>query len=132
LAVRSSIAAQASSEFAVSRRRPAIVLEDGIRRWLPQSIAEWVWWPVLAICTFLPTSVTPVLKIGDLLLTVNDFLLACLPLFMLPYAISCRKRDTRIFRWTFLPFTLLAVYASKLHLAILLIPCRRTSLLTRR
>jgi len=111
LAVRSSIAAQASSEFAVSRRRPAIVLEEGIRRWMPQSLVEWVWWPVFVLCAFLPSTRTPILQIEGLLLTLTDLVLAALAIVSLPFLIVNRKRYHRSFRWTFLPFTALAVYA---------------------
>jgi O-antigen ligase len=87
------------------------VLEEGIRRWMPQSLVEWVWWPVFVLCAFLPSTRTPILQIEGLLLTLTDLVLAALAIVSLPFLIVNRKRYHRSFRWTFLPFTALAVYA---------------------
>jgi len=112
LAPRGTITAQVSWELAVSRRpRVGAVIGERIRRWMPQSLVEWLWWPVFALCAFLPSSRTPVLNIEGLLLTLTDLVLAALAIVSLPLLIINRKRYHRSFRWTFLPFTALVLYA---------------------
>lgn len=112
MAVRSTIAAQGASEFAVSQRRgPALVLQKLIRRLMPQSFAEWLWWPVFLFCSFLPVRWTPVVDLGVVKVGSSDLLLACFALMLLPFSFAYRRRYPRAFRWTFVPFSLFVAYA---------------------
>jgi len=112
LALRSTIAAQASSEFPISqRRRPGVVLEELFRRLMPQSFAEWLWWPVFFICSFVSPRLTPVFDLGVVKVGSSDLLLACFALVLLPFFFAYRRRYPRAFRWTFVPFSLFVAYA---------------------
>jgi hypothetical protein len=100
-----------SRPVASTRRSTRDALARTLESWIPQSIVEWAWWPVFAVCAFLPLSRTPVFRLGGMYITLTDFLLLLLALTFLPLALILRKRSRRAFRWAFLPFTALATYS---------------------
>lgn len=79
--------------------------------WLPQSGIEWAWWLAFAVWAFLPGSMNPLLRVADFYVPAKDLLVACLAVGSLPWLILNRRRYRRLLRWTFIPFSALAVYA---------------------
>jgi O-antigen ligase len=82
-----------------------------IERWLPQSFVEWIWWPLFLVWAFLPATRTPVVRIAGVETTLKEALLASSALFTVPWIIRHRIRYARAFRWSYLPFSLLVVFA---------------------
>jgi O-antigen ligase len=91
--------------------RVANLLEQAFRKWLPQSFVEWVWWPLFALWSFLPTSKTPVFSVAGVYVTLTDLSLLCFVLVAAPLAVLYRNRHPRVLRWTFVPFSGFIVYA---------------------
>lgn len=78
---------------------------------LPDSPLEWLWWPFFAFWAFFPSTRAGFVNVGGMYVYLKDITLACLALVSLPWLFLYRNRCRPAFRWTFLPFTALMIYA---------------------
>jgi O-antigen ligase len=85
--------------------------DELIRRLKPQSLVEWLWWAVFLVWSLLSPSRAPVLLLGTLYIRLTDFLLLVFSFSTLPFLIASRRRYSRAFGWTFLPFTAVCAFA---------------------